>query len=180
MFLSHPKFHHTDIDSLINTLLRKGYPLQFLFKTIKNRIKTLSRKNKIDTINEHNLNSNLNTSEKKKYYTIPYLKKTSEKFNIALKKFQFDLVYKLMNNLNRFIKTRKDKIKKDELSNVVYLINCKDCNYSYVGQTKRKLKTRIKEHINNVKKPVNSLSVISNHRIDTDHAIDWINTIVKY
>ena len=63
-----------------------------------------------------------------------------------------------MNNLNRFIKTGKDKIKKDELSNVVYLINCKDCNYSYVGQTKRKLKTHLKEHINDSKKPVNSFS----------------------
>ena len=27
-----------------------------------------------------------------------------------------------------------------------------------------------------LKKPVNSLSVISNNRIDTDHAIDWVNT----
>ena len=52
----------------------------------------------------------------------------------------------------RFIKTGKDKIKKDELSNVVYQINCKDCDYSYVGQTKRKLKTRLKEHINDLKK----------------------------
>ena len=67
-----------------------------------------------------------------------------------------------MNNLNRFIKTEKDKIKKDELSNVVYQINCKDCDYSYVGQTKRKLKTRLKEHINDLKKSVNSHSVISN------------------
>ena len=115
----------------------------------------------------------MNTStEKKKYFTIPYLKRTSEKFNIALNKFQFELVYKPMNNLNRFIKTGKDKIKKDELSNVVYQINCKDCDYSYVGQTKRKLKTRLKEYVNNFKKPVNSLSVISNHRIDTDHAIN--------
>ena len=80
-----------------------------------------------------------------------------------------------MNNLNRFIKTEKDKIKKDELSNVVYQINCKDCDYSYVGQTKRKLKTRLKEHINDLKKPINSHSVISNHRIDIDHAIDWTN-----
>ena len=53
-----------------------------------------------------------------------------------------------MNNLNRFIKTGKDKIKKEELANVVYQINCKDCDHSYVGQTKRKLKTRLKEHIN--------------------------------
>jgi len=175
LFLSHPKFHHTIIDSLINTLLRNDYPLQFLFKTIKNRIKTLSRKKDFNIINEHNINSNVNSSEQKKYFIIPYLNKTSEKFNIALKKFQFDLVYKPMKNLNRFIKTGKDKIKKDELSNIVYQINCKDCNYSYVGQTKRKLKTRLKEYINDIKKPVNSLSVISNHRIETDHAIDWVN-----
>jgi len=113
----------------------------------------------------------LNTVEKKKYFTIPYLKGASEKFNRALNKYKFELVYKPMNNLNRFIKTGKDKVKKDELSNVVYKINCKDCNYSYVGQTKRKLKTRLKEYINDVKKPINSLSVISNHRIDTDHGL---------
>ena len=68
-----------------------------------------------------------------------------------LDKFQFELVYKPMNNLNSFIKTGKDKIKKDELLNVVYQINYKDCDYSYVGQTKRKLKTRLKEHINDLK-----------------------------
>ena len=37
LFLSHPKFHHSNIESLINTLLRNGCPLQLLFKTIKNR-----------------------------------------------------------------------------------------------------------------------------------------------
>jgi len=29
-----------------------------------------------------------------------------------------------------------------------FKINCKDCETSYVGQTKRRLTTRIKEHIN--------------------------------
>ena len=59
---------------------------------------------------------------------------------------------------------------------MVYKIECKDCNYLYIGQTKRKLKTRLKEHINDVKKPINSLSIIFNHRIDTDHMMDWDNT----
>ena len=95
LFLSHPKFHHINIDFLINTLLRNGYPLQFLFKTINNRIKTLSRKKHFDTINEHNFNTNTDIStEKKKFFTIPYLKRTSEKFNATLNKFQFELVYK--------------------------------------------------------------------------------------
>ena len=39
-----------------------------------------------------------------------------------------------MNCMNIFIKTGKDKIKKKDHSNVVYKINCQDCNYSYVGQ----------------------------------------------
>ena len=49
---------------------------------------------------------------------------------------------------------------------------------SYVGQSKRKLKTRLKEHINDFKKSANSYSVISNHRFDTDHVMDW--DIQKY
>jgi len=77
--------------------------------------------------------------------------------------------------MNRFIKTGKDKIKKEELSNVVYQVNCRDCNYSYVGQTKRKLKTRLKEYMNDLKKPTDSCSVISCHRLDKDHEIDWEN-----
>jgi len=34
-------------------------------------------------------------------------------------------------------------------NSVVYKICCKNCDASYVGQTKRQLQTRIKEHNNN-------------------------------
>ncbi|KYN37516.1 hypothetical protein ALC56_08117, partial [Trachymyrmex septentrionalis] len=176
LFLSHPKFQQTNIESLINSLLRNGYPLHLLFKTIKNRIKKLSNKNNFETINEMDQKLDLEPTEKTKYFTIPYLKNASEKFNGMLKKYKFQPVYKPINNLNKFITIGKDKINKDEHSGVVYKIDCKDCNYTYVGQTKRKLRTRLKEHMNDVKKPVEALSVISNHRINNDHGMDWENT----
>ena len=75
-----------------------------------------------------------------------------------------------MNCMNNFIKTGKNKIKKEEHFNIVYKIICHD--YSYVGQTKRKLRMRLKEHINDFKNPTNSLSVISYHKLDHDHTID--------
>jgi len=50
-----------------------------------------------------------------------------------------------MNCTNNFIKTGKEKIKKEH-SNDVYKIN-HEYNYFYVGQTKRKLKMRLKEQM---------------------------------
>jgi len=52
-------------------------------------------------------------------------------------------------------------IQKASLYNIKYKINCQNCDSSYMGQTKRKLKIRIKEHKADINKPSNLLSVIS-------------------
>jgi len=52
---------------------------------------------------------------------------------------------------------------------VVYKINCLECEVFYIGQTKRLLKTRIKEHTTDINKKNGSLSVISNHRLEHKH-----------
>lgn len=41
---------------------------------------------------------------------------------------------------------QKDKLPLSTHSNVIYKINCANCEASYVGQTCRLLKTRISEH----------------------------------
>ena len=175
LFLSHPKFQQKNMESLINSLLCNGYPLQMLFKTIQDRITKLS-KNNFETINNIDQNFDLELTKKTNYFIIPFLKRTSNKFNGILKKYNLQPVYKPLNSLNKFITLGKDKISKDDHSGVVYKIDCKGCNHTYVGQTKRKLKTRLKEHINDIKKPVEALSVISNHRISNGHVMDWENT----
>lgn len=58
-------------------------------------------------------------------------------------------------------------------NNIIYKICCKDCNATYVGQTKRQLKTRVNEHIKNIKQ--SNLSVISQHIINYNHTIDRDN-----
>lgn len=54
------------------------------------------------------------------------------------------------------------------------MISCRDCEKTYVGQTKRQLNTRIKEHKNDIKKSC-SPSVISKHKLDFSHDFDWDN-----
>ena len=63
-------------------------------------------------------------------------------------------------------------------NNVVYKINCRDCNASYVDQTGRQLKTRITEHRNNINWKISNLTVITNHRLQFKHDSDWDNILI--
>jgi len=60
-------------------------------------------------------------------------------------------------------------------NNVVYKIFCKNCEATYVGETKR-LKIRFKEHKNNLKQDQSEHSVISEHITKYNHSFDWENT----
>ena len=42
---------------------------------------------------------------------------------------------------------------------MIYKISCLDCDVSYVGQTKRKVKTRIKEYKANIKRKLTYNSI---------------------
>lgn len=56
------------------------------------------------------------------------------------------MAYKGINKLKKSIRVQKDELPTLSHFNVVYRLNYKDCNASYVRQTGRILKTRIKEH----------------------------------
>ena len=82
------------------------------------------------------------------------------------------LTIPIVKNLSSVIKLGKDSTKQMDRTNVVYKIRCKDCEACYIGETKRTLKTRIKEHINNK----NNESVVWQHQINFRHEFDWNRT----
>jgi len=61
----------------------------------------------------------------------------------------------------------------NDKTNVVCKLNCKNCNVSCIGQTKRHLRTRVKEHSSNIKLHETNHSVISKHRLESGHEFDW-------
>ena len=64
--------------------------------------------------------------------------------------------------------------------NVVYQINCKNCEKNYIGQTKRLLKIRVDEHrtiINLLH--LKSHTVITKHRINSEHNFNWDKVQIK-
>jgi len=90
-------------------------------------------------------------------------------------KSQYITGYRVLNNLGKYIKVHKDVNNLQSNNNAVYKISCKNCSASYVGQTKRQIKTRIAEHRNNIKSVSSKHSVITEHMLEFDHKFDWEN-----
>lgn len=112
------------------------------------------------------------------YIVLPYIKNLTTKISSRLNNSDTKLGLRCLNRLNNFIKVWKDKNKKGERNNVIYKINCIDCDVSYVGQTKRQLGTRLTEHRYNVRLDPSKHSVVSEHIIQFNHSFDWENVRV--
>ncbi|KAJ8952665.1 hypothetical protein NQ318_020980 [Aromia moschata] len=68
----------------------------------------------------------------------------------------------------------KDKINNNEKSGI-YEISCKDCDQKYIGQTKRSILTRFKEHMAHLKYGRTEKSCVAQHAFDNNHRIDINN-----
>jgi len=62
------------------------------------------------------------------------------------------LAFFSLHKLGRIIRSQKDSLTLGCNKNVVYKINCKDYDATYIGQTKRKLSTRVGEHKKHINK----------------------------
>jgi len=168
--LSHPEFHEKNLDLIIKILLDNGYPLHLIFNSIRNRLQPFIHSNKKITSDEKEDNSRL------PFFTIPYVSCITEKFIHFFKKITFSkLAFTCYNKLNKFIKVHKDVLPVLSRSNVVYKINCSDCDASYVGQTERTLNTRVNEHKSHIRRNTTQFSVITDHKQKSKHEFDWDN-----
>jgi len=154
-------------------MLLDGYPLDLVFREMNTRLKKLFN-NKLSTDHcKDESHNDLKINDNKKYSAMPY--RVTETVISIIDKSECIVGYKWLNKLNRYIKIQKDKSVFMSKNNVVYKINCKNCDASYVGQTKRRLKIRVKEHVNNIKLESTRHSVITNYILELRHEFDWSN-----
>jgi len=83
---------------------------------------------------DHNMNS---STDNKKIIVFPYINKLSEAIAATMDNSLYITGFRILNNLEKFIKAHKDTHDFFNNTNVVYKIFRKDCSASYVGQSKR-------------------------------------------
>ena len=83
--------------------------------------------------------------KKEKWIRLPYLGKLSNHISRLLKPLHLKPAFYNVNTLRNHFSRLKDKVPPDEKCGV-YKLQCDDCPFTYIGQTGRPLKSRLKEH----------------------------------
>jgi hypothetical protein len=82
-------------------------------------------------------------TDTKAYLTVPYIRSIFRDFS-SIANYSLKIACSIPNNLKQFIKMGKDELEIFSLRVGISDLLSRDCNASYVGQTKRQLSTRIR------------------------------------
>lgn len=125
---------------------------------------------------------NNRTEVSQNYASIAYVPELTEKLSKSCKYFtpNVQLAMRPVNKTNKFFANLKPRLDKKQKSDVVYKIQCKQCNAVYIGETTQKLGTRAKQHEYDCKKKLNStttnnLSALAKHARNNKHEFDFEN-----
>lgn len=94
---------------------------------------------------------------------MPYVKGVTDKVGTVLKKYSIKTVYSPHSKVVKHLRTPKDVIPLQTPG--VYKVDC-SCGSSYIGQTKRTISERVKEHIAAVKNRQTNKSAIAEHLLE--------------
>ena len=168
ILLSDKKFHYEAINKVISTLKLNNYPTNFINKFVKKRKITLkNRKN-----NKTALSDNINN----KFIIIPFIEKISPKIKSLIKsKMNVKVCYSKSNTLSSVYTKLKSKIPNELQSNVIYKIDCNNCDKTYIGQTRNYLRDRLNSHKRSIQKSSNE-TALSKHAINNGHTFNTENT----
>lgn len=103
--------------------------------------------------------------------SLPYIKGITDKIGRILKKHNIGTAFTSTTKIKNITDKHKCKIHLENQG--VYELPCMDCPETYIGQTNRRISTRIQEHKNTLKHKTSSS--LTQHYLETGHRIDFDN-----
>ena len=127
---------HRELENLRVTFMNNGYQRDFIYSLISKYV------NKIyDPYIKPE-----GPKKKEIFIRLPYLGDASKKIENTLNGLFAHINYKFFYSYSRLTNKLRFKERSPLKSNTIYLLKCKSCNASYIGETCRNLQTRMSEH----------------------------------
>ena len=168
---STPELKDSEFKLIMNHLMLNGYTERF--------IKGL--------INRHHVRRQADSRNWGSAVALPYIEGKSEAIRRVLGQVGIKATFTSNNNIGRTLTHLKDSVPDGDLGNVVYRINCLDCETVYVGETSRPVTKRAAEHRTLSKRhPTNMTerdqleknSAIALHALENSHKVDFNNPVI--
>lgn len=154
------------MDLIRNILQINCYPLEFINKHIHIRLNSLLAQ----TDGLHMEGSELDFD---KMVNFPYVERTYHQMYRLMKEYGLFMVTNNKHNISLVTGSTKDKIEPSRKSNLVYSIPCSSCDSVYIGQTRRYLSERVKEHKRGLKTIQKNPTALTAHHMDASHGFDF-------
>ena len=151
-----------ELRRISSVMICNGYPRRFVDKAIRTQLKrrTLPRVQNQDQ-------SDMKTVR------IPFVEGLSQEVRRVARTAGIRCVFYTPNTLQSLY-CAKDPLPKESTTHAVYSVKCKTCKGEYVGETKRALGVRKKEHSDAIRLGHCSKSAIAEHVHDHfPHEVDW-------
>ena len=122
-------------------------------------------------IKKQNLSTFFQNSQKseRKRFCVNYAAPLTNKLQKIFKNYKTDLVFASENKLKSLLLTTKDKIE-DTAKSGIYEISCKECPKIYIGQSRRQVAIRGKEHKAHIKYNRPEKSAVAKHVLNDMHS----------
>jgi len=175
----HPTQHK---QSIVSTRLERAKKLSSTAHDLNNEFKYVKR-----TLLLNGYPKWMIKNKKKKQYNrspefrpkvvLPYSTDLGETLKRILERHRIQTIFKAIFKLSTVRASGKDAVPASKRRGVVYEIPCGNCKHRYIGETKRSLNTRLKEH-HRVTLPRNILknpekSTLAKHAAQSGRAFNW-------
>ena len=103
---------------------------------------------------------------------VPYVSGLSEDIRRVCRQFNIRVAFRSGHSLRSVLTRVKDPLPPDLQSKVIYKVPC-SCGKAYIGETTRRLETRLKEHKDACRKQLTDKSAIAEHAWNSHCPIKW-------
>ena len=100
---------------------------------------------------------------------VPYVQGISDRIKRTLQHFNIRTAFKPIRTLDSVFKKPKDRPSEEKIAGIVYRVECKDCDFSYIGESKQCWASRRVEH--DPARAASKESAIRQHAERTTHDI---------
>ena len=104
---------------------------------------------------------------------LPNVEGTSEKLQRIVKYHKIRSTFCTEKTLRKFLCKPKDPVATEDKNNIVYEIDCSNCQAVYVGESKRSLKSRSDEWKRSIKNCDCDKNETAKHCREADHNFNW-------